>query len=315
MSRVLRDNLVLAMLVALWVGMLATIALTEPWILSARTLTSVLQFSTILALVSLGLGLVVLAGGAGFDLSVGGTVSLSAVLAMFAHDAGLPGVLLPVACIGIGLALGFFNGILVTRLGLYPLIVTLGTFYLFSGLALALTGGAAQSGVPEWALVWGRGNWGPLPLPFLTLVIPAIMLALIVMLRTAWGSWIMAMGGDDRAAHLSGIPVARVRLVLYTVTGGLAGLAAFVSLAWLGSARPNIGVNLELEALTAVLLGGIAITGGRGGLTGVLAAVFLVVMLKTALLQSGINTVWQTGAIGLLLLLALFANRFSLSKG
>lgn len=311
----LRENLVLAMLLALWVGLLATVALTQPHILSARTLTSVLQFSTILALVSIGLGLVVLAGGAGIDLSVGGTVSLSAVLAMFALGAGMPGALLPAACIATGLALGLLNGVLVTRLALYPLIVTLGTFYLYSGLALALTGGAALPGVPDWALAWGRGRWGPVPLPFLTLVVPVIVLALLVMLRTAWGTWIFAMGDDDRAAHLSGIPVRRVRLVLYTVTGGLAGLAAFVSLAWLGSARPNIGVNLELEALTAVLLGGIAITGGRGGLTGVLAAVFLVVMLKTTLLQSGINTVWQTGAIGLLLIVALLANRFSTLKG
>lgn len=315
MTSLLRDNLVLAMLIALWVALLAAVALTEPWILSPRTLTSVLQFSTILALVSIGLGLVVLAGGAGIDLSVGGTVSLSAVLAMFAHGAGMPTMLLPASCIGVGLILGFFNGFLVTRLALYPLIVTLGTFYLYSGFALALTGGAAQSGVPDWALAWGRGKWGPVPLPFLTLVIPIIVLALLIVLRTAWGRWIMAMGDDDRAAHLSGIPFARVRLVLYTVTGGLAGLAAFVSLAWLGSARPNIGVNLELEALTAVLLGGIAITGGRGGLTGVLAAVFLVVMLKTTLLQTGINTVWQTGAIGLLLIVALLANRFAHSKG
>lgn len=311
----LRDNLVLAMLVALWIGLVALIALTQPEILSARTLTSVLQFSTILALVSIGMGLVVLAGGAGIDLSVGGNVSLSAVLAMFALAAGMPAVLLPVLCIGIGLLLGAFNGVLVTRLALYPLIVTLGTFYLFSGLALALTGGAALSGVPDWALSWGRGRLGPIPLPFLTLVVPVIVLTLLIVLRTAWGTWILAMGNNDRAAHLSGIPVDRVRLVLYTATGGLAGLAAFVSLAWLGSARPNIGVNLELEALTAVLLGGIAITGGRGGLTGVIAAVFLVVMLKTALLQSGINTVWQTGAIGLLLIAALLANRFSLSKG
>ncbi len=313
--KALRDNLVLAMLIALWVGLLALIAVTQPDILSARTLTSVLQFSTILALVSIGLGLVVLAGGAGIDLSVGGVVSLSAVLAMLAQSAGMPAQFLPVLCIGIGLVLGGFNGLLVTRLALYPLIVTLGTFYLYSGLALALTGGAALAGVPDWALAFGRGKWGPIPLPFLTLVIPVILLALLIVLGTAWGTWILAMGNDDRAAHLSGIPVDRVRLVLYCVTGGLAGLAAFVSLAWLGSARPNIGVNLELEALTAVLLGGVAITGGRGGLTGVLAAVFLVVTLKTALLQSGINTVWQTGAIGLLLIVALLANRFSLSKG
>ncbi|PWR02081.1 ABC transporter permease [Meridianimarinicoccus roseus] len=315
MNHALRRNLVPVMLCVLWVALLGTLAATHAWILSPRTLTSVLQFATILSLAAMGMGLVVIAGGAGIDLSVGGTISLSAVLGMMGLGAGLPGYWLPMVCLGCGVMLGLFNGLLVTRLGILPLIVTLGTFYLFSGLALALTGGGAIAGVPDWAVGWGRARWGALPMPFITVVLPAFVLLSGLMALTSWGRWIVAMGDNERAARLAGLPVDRVRLMLYALSGALAGLGGFISLAWLGSARPNIGVNVELEALTAVLLGGVAITGGRGGLVGVVSAALLVVMLRTALLQIGINTVWQTGAIGALLVVALLVNRFSNSRG
>ena len=98
---------------------------------------------------------------------------------------------------------------------------------------------------------------------------------------TAWGRWIYAMGFNERSARLVGIPVDRARLILYSLSGVLSGAAALISLAWLGSGRPNIGQNLELELLTAAMLGGIAILGGRGGVGGVFAAVMLLVTLKT----------------------------------
>ena len=305
----LRKNPALAILALLWVLLALMVALVRPEMASGTSLTSILQFATILALVALGQGLVILAGGAGIDLSVGGTVSLSAVLAMMAFKAGMPGPLLPLACLAIGAILGLLNGVLVARLKIFPLIVTLGTFYVYSGLALSLTGGAAQGGVPGWALPFGRGTAGAIPLPFLLTVVPAFALAAVVLSLTSWGRWIYAMGHNEASARLVGIPVDRVRTILYTLCGTLAGLASFVSLAWLGSGRPNVGVNLELESLTAAMLGGIAIFGGRGSILGVLAAVVLIVTLKTAMLQLGLNTVWQLGAVGLLLILVLLADR------
>ncbi|MEO1103084.1 MAG: ABC transporter permease [Pseudomonadota bacterium] len=311
MTAFLRHSPALAVLTLLCVALALAVALARPEMANAITLTTVLQFATILALVSLGQALVILAGGAGIDLSVGGTVSLSAILAMLALGSGMPPMLLPVACLGLGLALGAVNGVLVSRLGIYPLIVTLGTFYVYSGLALALTGGAAQGGVPAWALPFGRGTVGAVPLPFLFLVVPAFVLATVVLSLTSWGRWIYAMGYNETAARLTGIPVDRVRITLYTVCGGLGGLAGFVSLAWLGSGRPNVGVNLELESLTAAMLGGIAIFGGRGSIIGVFAAVILVVSLKTAMLQFGFNTVWQLGAVGTILIVVLLADRLT----
>ncbi|APO76984.1 sugar ABC transporter permease protein (plasmid) [Rhizobium etli 8C-3] len=302
---------ILILLAVLWIAVILLFAALRPTMFSPSTVTTVLQFSTILALVSLGQCLVILAGGAGIDLSVGGTVSLSVMLAMLAVKAGMPPVLLPVACVVAGLLLGLFNGLLVTRLTILPLIATLGTQFVYSGLALALTGGAAQSGVPTWLLPWGRGMILSLPLPFVTLVVPVFVMAAVLLLYSAWGRWLFAMGFNERSARLVGIPVDRARLLVYGLSGTLAGLAGLVSLAWLGSARPNIGQNLELESLTAVMLGSVAITGGVGGVGGVIAAVILLVTLKTGLLQLNVNTVWQVGIVGALLIAVLLIERLS----
>ncbi|MBN9045363.1 MAG: ABC transporter permease [Rhizobiales bacterium] len=302
---------ILVLLAILWIAVVLSFAVLRPTIFSASTLTTVLQFSTILALVSLGQCLVILAGGAGIDLSVGGIVSLSVVLAMLAVRAGMPPVLLPLACIMSGLLLGLLNGLLVTRLKILPLIATLGTLFVYSGLAVALTGGAALSGVPTGLLPWGRGMIFSLPMPFVTLVVPVFAIAAVLLLYSAWGRWLFAMGFNERSARLVGIPVDRARLLVYCLSGLLAGLAGLFSLAWLGSGRPNIGQNLELESLTAVMLGGVAITGGVGGVGGVAAAVILLVTLKTGLLQLNVNTVWQVGIVGALLIAVLLIERLS----
>jgi len=302
---------VLLLLAVLWIAVILLFAALRPTMFSASTVTTVLQFSTILALVSLGQCLVILAGGAGIDLSVGGTVSLSVVLAMLAVKAGMPPALLPIGCVVCGLLLGFFNGLLVTRLKILPLIATLGTLFVYSGMALALTGGGAQSGVPTWLLPWGRGMILSMPMPFVTLVVPVFVIAAALLLYSAWGRWLFAMGFNERSARLVGIPVDRARLLVYGLSGLLAGLAGLVSLAWLGSARPNIGQNLELESLTAVMLGGVAISGGIGGVGGVIAAVILLVTLKTGLLQLNVNTVWQVGIVGALLIAVLLIERLS----
>ena len=305
------QSLILAILAALWLATLFGLLVLKPAMFNAGTVTNILQFSTILSLVALGQALVILSGGAGIDLSIGGTVSLSAMLAMLAVKAGMPTILVPPVAILAGLLLGAINGLLITKLRILPLIATLGTLFAYSGTALALTGGASLSGVPAWMLGWGRGQIASLPLPFVTVALPAFAFAGMVLLWTAWGRWIYAMGYNERSARLVGIPVDRVRFLIYTLSGGLAGLGGLISLAWLGSGRPNIGQNLELESLTAAMLGGIAIVGGRGGVGGVLAAVLLLVTLKTGLLQLNVNTVWQVGIVGLLLIAVLVADRLT----
>ncbi|HBZ15436.1 ABC transporter permease [Pantoea sp. NPDC088449] len=299
----------LTLLIALWLLLAIGIVLLLPQMLASWSITSILQFATLLSLVALGQSLVVMTGGGGIDLSVGGNVSLSAVLGMLALDQGINPAWLPLICLLTGTLAGAINGWLIARLRLWPLIVTLGSFYLFSGLALALTGGAAIAGVPTALTQWGRGAQFFIPLPFLTCVIPAFLIAWLILSKSAWGKWIYACGFNEHATRLVGIPVDRLRLLAYCLSGLLAGCAGFVSLTWLGSARPEIGVNLELESLTAALLGGVAIFGGRGSVVGVLAAALMLVTIKTCMLQLGLNSVWQLGVVGMLLIIVLMAQR------
>jgi rhamnose transport system permease protein len=310
-ARLIARGPTLVILTLLWIVVVIGLVIMVPGAFSADTVTTVLQFSTILALVALGQSLVILCGGAGIDLSVGGAMSLTAVLVMLAAGRGAPGWLLPILGIVIGALLGMVNGLLVTRVRVLPLITTLGTFYVYSGLALALTGGAATGGVPAWMVAWGRGQLGPVPLPFLTTAMPAFIVAALLLGTTAWGRWMYAMGFNEVSARLCGIPVDRARRLVYTASGVCAGTAGLVSLSWLGSARPNIGANLELTSLAAAMLGGIAIFGGRGGVGGVLAAVILLVTLQTGLLQLNVNTIWQVGIVGLLLILVLLVDRIA----
>jgi ribose/xylose/arabinose/galactoside ABC-type transport system permease subunit len=295
----------LILLVVLFAAIVAGFGFYSPRFIQPNMATTVLQFSTLLALVALGQAIVVLSGGAGIDLSVGGNVSLSAVFTMMLVGAGMPGVLVPPAAILIGAALGAINGLVVARFRILPLIATLGTFFIYSGMAMALTNGASLSGAPEWLVPFGRGAVGGIPAHFLFVVVPLFLLAAAILTFTSWGRWIYATGYNERSARLVGIPVDRLRFLAYCLSGALAGAAALVSLAWFGAARPNIGVNLELESLAAILLGGIAITGGAGGVVGVLLAVLMIVTLKTGLQFVNVATIWQVGIVGLLLLLVL----------
>jgi ribose transport system permease protein len=309
-----RPSPILMILGLLWMAVVAGLAVLQPSSLALSTVTAVLQFSTILALAALGQTLVILCGGAGIDISVGGMVSLASVLAMLILKAGAPALLLPALCLVLGTLLGAVNGLLVTRLGLLPLIATLGTFYVYSGVAVALTGGAAEAGVPAFLLPWGRGVVAGVPLPFLTLALPLFLFAGLILHATSWGRWIYGMGANERSARLVGIPVDRVRLLAYAASGCLAGSAALVSLAWLGGGRPNIGQNLELTSLTAAMLGGVGIFGGKGDVFGVLAAVLLLVTLQTGLLQLNVNTVWQVGIVGATLIAVLLIDNLTLVR-
>lgn len=305
--RIDRSRKGLILLVCLWLLVVGGVAAVAPGVLQASVAISVLQFSSMLALVALGQALLIISG-AGVDLSVGGMVSLTAILTMIAVRRGMPPEAIPFAAVLIGSLLGAVNGLLVVGFRLLSLIATLGTMFVYGGLAVALTRGATAPGVPAWLLPWGRDQIGGLPYHTLTAVVPAFLIGQAVLGLSSWGRWILAMGNNERSARLVGIPVDRARFLLYSASGTLAGVAALVSLAWFGAGRPDVGQNLELESLAAVLLGGVSIVGGGGGVLGVLAAVLLIVTLQTALQFINVSSVWQTGAVGLLLILVLLTD-------
>jgi ribose transport system permease protein len=296
-------------LLVLWSVTLVFFALFAPAFFTAANFSSVLQFSTVLALVTLGQTLVVLTGGGGIDLSVGGIVSLSGLVIASLMKAGLPASIAALAGVLSGGLLGSINGFIITRLRLLPLIVTLGTYYAYNGLALALTGGAPISGLPVSFGLLGQESILAIPLHTLVLVVPIFLVMQFTLNQTPLGRWIYAVGSNEKAARLVGLPVDMIRLGVYTLSGVLAALAGLMADSWLLSARPNIGDNLELLSLTATLLGGTSIFGGSGGLGGSLAAVLFFTSLQAGLQMLNVNSIWQLGLVGIFLIGSVLLDR------
>jgi ribose/xylose/arabinose/galactoside ABC-type transport system permease subunit len=302
-------------LLLLWLIALAIFAVWAPAFFSLANFTSILQFSTLLALVTLGQTFVILTGGGGIDLSVGGIVSLSGLFIAFLIKQGTPALAAGIAGVLFGGILGSINGLIITRLRLLPLIVTLGTYYAYNGLALALTGGAPISGLPTSFGIVGQNAVLSIPLHTLLLVLPIFLVMMFILAQTPLGRWIYAIGGNEKAARLVGLPVNTIRLGVYGLSGILAALAGLVADSWLLSARPNIGDNLELLSLTATLLGGTSIFGGSGGLAGSLIAVLFFTSLQVGLQMLNVNNIWQLGLVGLFLIGSVLLDRIIRTAG
>jgi ribose transport system permease protein len=297
-------------LILLWLIALAIFAARAPAFFTLANFTSILQFSTLLALVTLGQTFVILTGGGGIDLSVGGIVSLSGLSIAFLIKQGTPAFVAGIAGILLGGILGSFNGLIITQLRLLPLIVTLGTYYAYNGLALALTGGAPITGLPASFGTLGQSAVLGIPLHTLVFVLPIFIVMMFILTQTPLGRWIYAIGSNEKASHLVGLPVNTIRVGVYILSGMLAALAGLVADSWLLSARPNIGDNLELLSLTATLLGGTSIFGGSGGLAGSLIAVLFFTSLQIGLQMLNINNIWQLGVVGLFLIGSVLMDRF-----
>jgi rhamnose transport system permease protein len=236
------------------------------------------------------------------DLSVASVLALSSALMAELWNQGLPLELIMPICIAAGALCGAFNGILVTRLGLPSLAVTIGTLALFRGLAFVVIG---DESVTDFPAVWtdrGFGNFLGTFVPN-TMVLFAILAVGfgVVLHSTPFGRSIYAIGANEEASYFSGLRVKRIKLILFTVSGAVAALAGIVITLRNSTAAANVGQGFELTAITAVLLGGVSIFGGRGTIVGVILALLLLGGIQKALLLSeSISSYWiqiVTGAL------------------
>ncbi|MBJ7284758.1 MAG: ABC transporter permease [Akkermansiaceae bacterium] len=225
---------------------------------------------------------VILTGG--IDLSVGSMMGLCAVLfGMMVNRLGMDPWFASLAVVGIGALGGGFNAVLITRLNLPPLIVTLGTFSLFRGLAEALTRGAeSYSGFPPSFLALGNSDFAGVPAQVWIFIGVAVGIWLLVH-RTTLGRSFRAIGYAPEGARYAGIPVARNTSIAYMIAGAVAGIAAVILVARLGEARANAGIGYELLAITAVVLGGVSIFGGSGTVAGTLLGWVALAILNNGL--------------------------------
>ena len=275
--------------------------------LGAFNVLSVLRYNSMFALVALGMCFVIITGG--IDLSVGSTAALGSVVAALLSPYGvMPGLLGGLAA---GLAVGACNAFIITRLNILPFIVTLATMLAASGCALLLAGNQSVSVSYETGFVeLGQGDFLGFPIPAWIALI-AYLVASIILNFTSFGRTVLAIGGNEDAAHLMGLPARRVKSLVYLASGGLAGLAGVILAAQFGAGQPIEGVGWELFAIAAVVVGGTLLTGGVGSVGSTLAGVLLLGLIFNILnFENGLGWIslsayWQSVIRGAFLLLVV----------
>jgi fructose transport system permease protein len=306
-QHLLHSHPALSPLLVLIVSMIV-FTIINPRFAQPATLSIIIQQTAIIAALAIGQTLIVLT--AGIDLSVGAISILSMlVMSNLAVNNGVPALLALLLGVAFGTLCGLLNGLLVTRIGLPPFIATLGTLSIFTAIGLLYSGGASigKREMPPLLNLMGT----PIPIgPFrLTVgVLFVVLLAAVVafaLSQTSWGRHVYAVGDDIEAARLVGIRVDRVLLSVYTVAGLIYGLTAWALIGRAGTASPNAIVNANLETITAVVIGGTSLFGGRGGIIGTMLGALIVYSFNIGLSLAGVDDQLRVLAIGVLIIVAV----------
>ena len=310
------------------IAIIVVFSILSPFYFSTANFLIMSSHVAIFGLLAVGMLLVILTGG--IDLSVGSTLGLSGVIAGFLMQ-GVSldwfGVILypPVWVVvvltcAVGAFVGLINGALIAFFKVPAFVATLGLLYVARGVALLMTNGLTYNnlgGRPE------LGNTGfnslgfdrlfGVPIGVLILAVVAVVCSLILT-RTAFGRWVYSTGGNARAAELSGVPVKRVQILVYVMSGVCASIAGLVLSSQLTSAGPTAGTTYELTAIAAVVIGGAALTGGRGNIRGTMLGAFVIGFLSDGLVIIGVSSYWQTVFTGSVIVLAVLLNSIQYAK-
>jgi len=291
-------------------------ATQNPRFLSAENFALILQQVMVVGVIAIGQTLIILT--AGIDLSCGMVMALgSIVMTKFAADLGLPAPLAILCGIGVTAAFGLLNGLLVTRIKLPPFIVTLGTLNIAFAITQLYSNAQTVTDVPA-AMTWLGNSFklGNTSVGYGTVLMLALYLGVWFYLReTAAGRHIYAVGNNPEATRLTGIPTERVLLGVYVLAGVFYGIASLLSVARTGVGDPNAGQTENLDAITAVVLGGTSLFGGRGVILGSLVGAVIVGVLRNGLTLMGVQSVYQVLITGILVILAVAIDQLSRKGG
>ena len=299
--------------------MLAGMSLLSDSFLTLENGLNILRQISVNLCLSIGMTLIILT--AGIDLSVGAILALSGAVAAGLLKNGirleLLGVELQFTVLGsiaagllVGAAAGFFNGVTITRFKLPPFVATLGMFSIARGLTMLWTGGFPVTGLGPTFGAIGTGVFLGIPVP---VWITASLVGIFVLLtrRTRFGRHIYAVGGNERAALLTGLRVDRIKVAVYTLGGMLAGVAGLIVTARLDSAQPNAGLGYELDSIAAVVIGGTSLSGGRGSVMGTVIGCLIIGVLNNGLFLLNVSPFWQQVVKGFVILAAVAIDRMS----
>ena len=295
--------------------LIAILSLSSPDFLSLKNFTNVFRQISMIAILTVGMFFVMVGGG--IDISCGATVGITGVLfAMFMVNFAINPLIAFFLTILVGAFIGTINGTLVTKFGIPAMIATLGTQSIARGLTYVITGAYPISGLPESIAFLGRGyvfglSW--MPWPVAILVVLAII-AHFVAQRTKFGRSVYAVGGNPEAAYLSGIKDKKIQIITYISLGILSAVAGMILTSRLASGQPNGGLTWEFEAITAAVIGGVSITGGRGKIFGALLGAVLIGLLTNGMTLLDMNSYLQQMVKGIVLVLAIGFDIYSVKK-
>lgn len=276
--------------------------------LTMSNIFNIFRQVAVLGIVAIGMSFIIL--NKGIDLSVGSVLALTGVMAGLVHEQGFLVSLLTVLLVG-GFC-GMINGMFVTRFSMQPFIATLVMFIAARGAALWITNGTYIPDVTSWLWI-SHGTVGPVPVPMI-LMLGLYALFAFVLSRTVWGRQVYAVGGNEEAARLSGIHVNRIKMSVYVLTGLLVGLASLINDARVWSADPQAGHLLELDAISAVLIGGTTFDGGKGSLVGTLIGVLILQILSNIMNLLGVSVYPQMIAKGAIIAAAVLVSQYRRAK-
>jgi ribose transport system permease protein len=296
-----RQELVVFLLLLL-VG--AALSIQTETFLTERNLLNIARNFSWIAIAAFGQCLVIIIRG--IDLSAGSVMALVGLVSALCLQAGLPTPVAIIVGLLIGSLIGFANGMLVGRVGLPPLIVTLGMLLIARGLALSLTEGRPAPNLPPEFRNLGQyelpfGPWA-LPLPLILMLILALMVSLLLH-RTVLGRYIYTLGSNERALVIAGVSTTRLKVLVYTLCGLLTALSGLIMTARVGVAAPTAAAGYELDIIGAVVIGGASLYGGEGSVVGVLLGTVLMQVVRTGLFLLGVPGQWQNVAIGAMIIL------------
>ena len=281
-------------------------SILSPNFLTQQNILNILQQSSINACVALGMTLVIIAGG--IDLSVGPTAAIAAVVVAVLMAAGVPiAIAIPLALI-VGMTAGAFNGVLVAYGGLQPFIVTLGTLSLYRAIALIYTGGNPIFGIPPEFRALTNSSILGVPSPVLIIAFLALVVW-VVLNKTPLGEYFLAVGGNQEASRIAGVPVSLTKIASYVISGGLASVAGLILVGRLGAADPTLGNLWELDAIAAAAIGGASLMGGKGSIVGTLLGAIILGSLRNGLTLMNVQAFYQLLATGIIILVAMLIDR------
>lgn len=289
--------------VSIGIGIAVYFKAGENLFFTSDNILTLLRQASFNAIMAAGVSVVIIT--AGIDLSIGSVWALaSVVMAYVCVNAKLDWTLSVFIGLLVGLTCGIVSGFGVTLLRIPPFVATLGMMSIARGLAEVITGGFQISGLPDAFQWWGQGDILGVPVP--------VIIALAVIVLTWWllkftrlGRYIYAVGGNEAASHLSGVPVKKVKFFAYAYCGTLAALAGLLATARMGSVRPSDALGYELDAIAASVIGGISLMGGQGSVLGTAVGAALIGVLRNGMVLLDVSAFWQKVVIGIVIIVAV----------